>query len=70
MDGKFIISSKILPKLYYDHHPISLKFEREEDLGPIPFHFSPIWIERDGFLEIVAQAWDQYIEGSPSFIWE
>ena len=26
MDGKFIISTKILPKLTSDHHPISLMF--------------------------------------------
>ena len=25
---------------------------------------------RDGFLEIVAQAWAQYVDGSPSFVWE
>ena len=45
-------------------------FEKEEDLGPISFCFSPLWIERDGFWEIVAQAWAQYVEGSPSFVWE
>ena len=70
MDGKFIISPKILPKLTSDHHPISLMFEKEEDLGPIPSHFSPLWIKRDGVWETVAQAWAQYVEGSPSFVWE
>ena len=49
MDGKFIISTKILPKLTSDHHPISLMFEEEEDIGTIMFRFSPLWIERDGF---------------------
>ena len=42
MDGKSIISSKILPKLTLDHHPISLLFEKEEDLEPIPFRFNPL----------------------------
>ena len=49
MEGKFIISTKILPKLTSDHHPISLMFEEEENLGPIPLCFSPLWIERDSF---------------------
>ena len=37
LDGKTIISSRILPKLMSDHHPITLLFEKEEALGPIPF---------------------------------
>ena len=45
-------------------------FEEQEDLGPIPFRFSPLWIERDSFWEIIAQEWAQYVEGSPSFVWE
>ena len=54
LDGKSIISSKILPKLMSNHPPISLLFEKEEELGPIPFRFSPLWIERDGFMDIVS----------------
>ena len=42
LDGQSIISSKILPKLLSDHHPISLIFEKEDELGPIPFRFSPL----------------------------
>ena len=56
MDENFIITYKILTKLSSDHHPISLNFEKEEDLGPIPFRFSPLWIECDGFWDIVNQA--------------
>ena len=70
MDGKFIISSFILPKFSSDHNPISLKFEVEEDLGPIPFRFSPLWITRDGFMELVVESWAQYVNGSPSFVRE
>ena len=69
MDGN-VITSKILPKFNFDHHPISLSLEKEEDLGPIPFHFSPLWIERVGFLDIVHLAWSHYVVGSPNFIWE
>ena len=57
MDGKFIISSFILPKFSSNHHPISLKFEVEEDLGPIPFHFSLVWMTIDGSMELVAETW-------------
>ena len=42
MEGKFLISSKILPNLTSNHHPISLLLEEEEDLGLIPFRFSPL----------------------------
>jgi hypothetical protein len=48
-----IISSKILPKLTSDHKPILLNLEEEENMGPIPFRFSPLWIEKEGFLETV-----------------
>ena len=57
LEEKFLISFKILPKFNSDHHPISLMLEKEDDLGPIPFRFSPLWIERDGFLDTVYQAW-------------
>ena len=70
MDGKFIISTKFFPKLTSDHHPISMMFEKLEDLGPIPFHFSPLWIERDEFWDIVTQVWSQFVVGSPCFVWE
>ena len=69
-EGKYIVSSKILPKLTSDHHPISLIFEEAKELGLILFQFSPFWIARDGFWHIVSNSWSLYIEGSPSFIWE
>ena len=53
IDGKSIVSTKILPTLSSDHHPISLLFEKEEELGPIPFRFSPLWIKRVRFVEVV-----------------
>ena len=52
-DVNLIISTKNLPKLSSDHHPISLQIEKEVDLGPIPFRFSPLYIERAGFLDVV-----------------
>ena len=70
MDGNVLISSKIFPKLSSDHHPISLLLEEEENLGPILFWFNPLWIEREGFWDIITQVWSHFIVGSPSFIWE
>ena len=70
MEGKILISSKYLPKLTSNHHPISLLLEEEEYLGPISFRFSPLWIERDGLWETVSQAWSQFVEGSPNFVFE
>ena len=57
IDGKSLVSTKILPKLSSDHYLISLLFEREEELGPIPFRFSLLWIDRVGFIDVVSQAW-------------
>ena len=51
-----IISIGILPKLTSDHKPILLQLEDEEDLSPIPFRFSPLWIHCDGFLATVFNA--------------
>ena len=42
----------------------------EEDYGPIPFWFSPLWYERDGFMDTINNVWSQYIDGSPSYVWE
>ena len=67
---KNIISSSILPKLTLDHKPIMLQLDDEEDLGPIPFRFSPLWIGRDGFLSIVTKAWSLPVTGSPNYVWE
>ena len=47
-----------------------LQNEEEEDLGPIPFRFSPLWIDQDGFMNTVAKAWELPVVGSPNFVWE
>ena len=70
MDENVVISSKIMPKLISNHHPITLMLEKEDYLDPVPFRFSPLWIERDGFMGTVYHAWLQYVFGSPSFVWE
>ena len=65
-----LASSKVLPHCTSDHKPILLELALDQDLGPIPFRFSPLWIARDRFWDTVSNSWVVYIEGSPSFIWE
>eukprot|EP00253_Pinus_taeda_P006193 PITA_06193 len=69
MDSR-IVFTKILPKLTSDHKPILICLKKEEDLGPLPFRFSPLWAGKDGFIETVQEAWRMEVNGSPSFVWE
>ena len=69
VDNK-VISSSILPKITLDHKPILLQIQDEEDLGPIPFRFSPLWKDRDGFMSTVTLAWENPVVGSPNYVWE
>eukprot|EP00253_Pinus_taeda_P005679 PITA_05679 len=69
MLNKRIVFSKIILKLTSDHKPILLCL-KEEDLVPLPFRFSPLWTEREGFYERVQTAWRIEISGSPSYVWE
>ena len=65
-----VITSKNLPKLTLDHKPILLQLEEEENMGPIPFRYSPLWNDKEGFKETVSSAWSTPVRGSPSFVWE
>ena len=47
-----------------------LQIEDEEDLGPIPFLFSPLWKVQDGFMRTISTAWDIPVVGSPNYVWE
>ena len=67
---KTIISSSILPKISPDHKLILLQIEGEEDLGPIPFSFSPSWKDKDGLMSTVTLAWETPVIGSPNYVWE
>ena len=70
LDNKWMISSKILPKLASEHHLISLQFEIEDELSPIPFRLCPLWIEHEGFMNTVFQAWSNFVDVSPSYVWK
>eukprot|EP00253_Pinus_taeda_P022753 PITA_22753 len=67
---KRIVSLRILPKLTSDYKPILLQLDEEENLGPILFHFNPLWIKQEGFMEVVDKAWSITVTGSPSYVWE
>jgi hypothetical protein len=45
-------------------------FEDEENLGPIPFRFSPLWADREGFMDTVSKSWSIFVNGSPNYVWE
>eukprot|EP00253_Pinus_taeda_P032065 PITA_32065 len=51
-------SSKILPNCTFDHKPISLELTLDGNLCPIPSRFSAMWIQQDGFQEVVSKAWN------------
>eukprot|EP00253_Pinus_taeda_P008795 PITA_08795 len=63
-------SSKILPNCSSDHKPISLELSKDGFLGPIPFRFSPLWTQQEGFHEVVSEVWNQHVQGSPFYVWE
>jgi hypothetical protein len=62
--------SSNLPWAGSDHRPIMLTFESQKNWGPIPFRFNPLWMERSEFLHSISQIWNQWITGSPNYIWE
>lgn len=63
-------SSKILPNCTSNHKPISLELSMDGFFGPIPFRFSPLWIQQEGFHEVVSEVWNRHVLGSPFFVWE
>ena len=63
-------NSEILEAYTSDHKPISLSLTSGENLGPIPFRFSPLWVSMDGFYDLVSETWQISVTGSPFFIWE
>jgi exonuclease III len=49
-------SSMILLWAGSDHRPISLAFESQENRGPIPFIFNPLWMDRPDLFSSISQA--------------
>jgi len=53
-----------------DHCPISVLISSSLNLGPIPFQFSPLWLESLGFFNLVSLSWSEWVEGCSLSIWE
>ena len=51
-----LASSKILLHCTSDHKPILLELALDQNLGLIPFRFSPLWIHRGDFMQVVSDS--------------
>ena len=61
-------SSKILPFGGLDHKPIILEIKNEQNLGPIPLCFSPLWDKHKDFMGLLAETWYVPVSGSTSYM--
>lgn len=64
------VNMSILPNSTSDHKPIKLLLTGQRNLGPIPFRFSPLWINQKDFRERVEEICKLPVNGSPFFVWE
>jgi exonuclease III len=53
------LTSSILPHSVSDHKPILLEISSDKNLRPIPFRFSPAWIQIDGYQNLVTKIWNE-----------
>ena len=70
VDSPFFPVSRLIVSTIPYRGPFLFSLEPLGNLGPQPFKFSPVWISKPGFYEVVARAWGEFIRGSPGFIWE
>jgi exonuclease III len=62
--------AEILPHSASDHKPIRLEIKKDQVRGPIPFRFSPNWLNAKEFTELVTKVWATTVQGSASYVWE
>ncbi|XP_027118292.2 uncharacterized protein [Coffea arabica] len=48
-----------------DHSPLKISFVARSNNKPRPFRFLNVWTTKPEFLEVIRQAWNQDISGSP-----
>ena len=48
-----------------DHAPLKILFAARSDNKPRPFRFLNIWTTKPELLEVIRQAWNQDVDGSP-----
>lgn len=41
-----------------------------ENQGPLPFRYNSIWDNNTEINELVKEAWEPRVTGSPQYIWE
>jgi exonuclease III len=63
-------STSILPHSVSYHKKILLEVTHDRNLGPIPFRFSPAWLQYEGFKDLVTKIWNEKVIGSTFFVWE
>ena len=64
------IKSKILHTTTFDHKSVIIVMEKMENQGPLPFRYSSIWDNNGEINELVKEAWETRVIGSPQYIWE
>ncbi|XP_027182271.1 uncharacterized protein LOC113780689 [Coffea eugenioides] len=50
-----------------DHAPLKISFAARSDNIPRPFRFLNIWTTKPELLEVIRQAWNQDVDGSPLY---
>jgi hypothetical protein len=63
-------SSSILPHSVSDHKPILLEILHDKNLRPIPFRFSPVYLQYEGFQDLVTKTCNETARSLSFFVWE
>lgn len=64
----YVLLCNLLLSTPSDHSPILLNLDRFQPRGKKPFHFINAWTMKDGFLEVVKEAWGTRVFGNPIFV--
>ncbi|XP_071912243.1 uncharacterized protein [Coffea arabica] len=65
LDLSYSISVLHLARHPSDHSPLKLSFVAQSDAKPRPFRFLNVWTTKPQLLEVISQAWNQDVNGSP-----
>nr|XP_027099065.1 uncharacterized protein LOC113718354 [Coffea arabica] len=65
LDFSDVISVLHLARHPSDHAPLKISFENRSENKPRPFRFLNVWTTRHDLLEVIRQAWNQDVGGSP-----
>ena len=65
LDLSDVISVLHLPRHPSDHAPLKITFSDRSDNSPRPFRFLNVWTSKPELLDVIRQAWNQDVSGSP-----